>query len=211
MKYNLLQACCSRVGRVFYPDLKVGCGRRHALRGFVRAIYSGAVFLFVGSVMAQIPTSGLVAYYTLDGNANDVTGLGHSGSIINALATSDRYARPNGALAFNGSSAYVAVPDSNDLDLTGADVRKIVDADRYHGRVRARPQFLPPLNVGIQHRPKARGTHHAARETFSSVPVQTRPLQRVAHRKRTGRLRLPPTPVTPVQTKYSVYCESLTG
>src|ERR1019366_3503528 len=43
---------------------------------------------------------------------------------------------------------YVAV----DLDVTGADVRKILNTNGHHRRVRAGPKLRTPLVVGIQHR-----------------------------------------------------------
>ena len=54
------------------------------------------------SLCAWVPTDGLVAYYPLDGNANDVTGNGHDGIAYNATPTQDRFGVADSAYRFNG-------------------------------------------------------------------------------------------------------------
>ena len=53
-------------------------------------------------------TTGLVAYYPLNGNALDVSGNGRDGTIIGASATSDRYGNSNAAMGFDGNDYIVA-------------------------------------------------------------------------------------------------------
>lgn len=63
---------------------------------------------------------GLVAYYPFDGNANDASGNGNNGTVVNAAFQTNG---PNGsvALTFAGSqSSYVVVPDAASLDPTNA-------------------------------------------------------------------------------------------
>lgn len=62
--------------------------------------------LFV--VMSQVPTSGLVAHYPLDGNAADMSGYGNHGTVYRATATRDRFGQPNSAYSFNGIDSYIA-------------------------------------------------------------------------------------------------------
>ena len=70
------------------------------------------------SVNAQIPTTGLVAFYPFNGNANDTTGNGHNGTVHGATLTTDKFGNPNSAYYFDGSS-WIDVPYSNQLNLTG--------------------------------------------------------------------------------------------
>ncbi|MDZ4121326.1 MAG: LamG-like jellyroll fold domain-containing protein, partial [Candidatus Cloacimonadaceae bacterium] len=58
----------------------------------------------VGTQQIPVPISGLVAYYPLDGNANDLSGNGFHGVATNPLLTADRFGNPNSAYNFTGSS-----------------------------------------------------------------------------------------------------------
>ena len=65
--------------------------------------------------------TGLIAYWPLDGNTNDVSGNGHNGTGYNLTATTDRFGNPNSAYHFDGSTSYISVPDATDLRLNGTD------------------------------------------------------------------------------------------
>ncbi len=72
-----------------------------------------ALLLFVPFiVMAQVPTyvpaDGLVAWYPLDGNALDLSGLGHHGIVNGPMPSVDRFGNPNGAYHFNDASSISA-------------------------------------------------------------------------------------------------------
>src|SRR5688572_27812856 len=70
----------------------------------------------VGPARADI-TSGLVARYPFDGNANDVSGNNNHGSLVGAVAsTTDRFGLPNRAYSFNGTNTYILVPASPSLN-----------------------------------------------------------------------------------------------
>ena len=77
-----------------------------------------AVSCDIGRLNADV-TTGLVGHWELNGNANDETG-NHSGIVHGATPTQDRIRNVNGAMLFNGSSDYVAVPDAPDLRPTDA-------------------------------------------------------------------------------------------
>jgi sugar lactone lactonase YvrE len=62
--------------------------------------------------------SGLVAHYTLNGNANDATTNGNNGTIVNGLLVADRFGQPQSAYYFNGST-YIVTPHSPSLDNLG--------------------------------------------------------------------------------------------
>lgn len=70
------------------------------------------------NILAQIPTTGLVAHYPLNGNANDISGNNNNGTVNGATLTSDRLGNPNSAYSFDGSSAHITIPHSNSLMFT---------------------------------------------------------------------------------------------
>lgn len=59
------------------------------------------------SLQSPISPEGLVAYYTFDGNANDMSGLGNNGVVNGATLTADRFGNANGAYSFDGVNDYV--------------------------------------------------------------------------------------------------------
>ena len=81
-------------------------------------------FLFFISISILITTSanaslvdGLVAHWAFDGDATDVTGNGHDGTVVGAVLTSDRLGNTNSAYSFDGND-YITVPDSPDFTLS---------------------------------------------------------------------------------------------
>ena len=62
-------------------------------------------------------TTGLVARYPFDGNANDIGGNNNHGTLMGSVAsTTDRFGLPNRAYSFNGTNAYILVPASASLN-----------------------------------------------------------------------------------------------
>ena len=66
----------------------------------------------------KTPQPGLVAYYPLDGNANDSTGDGFNGTITGAVPTADRFGVVNSAYSFNGSNTMINLGDILDSIFT---------------------------------------------------------------------------------------------
>jgi hypothetical protein len=64
-----------------------------------------------GQVPPYVPTSSLLAWYPFTGNANDLSGNAHNGTVIGASLTTDRYGNPLSAYVFGGSN-YISVPDN---------------------------------------------------------------------------------------------------
>ena len=58
---------------------------------------------------AQVPTSGLEAYYPLDGDASDASGNGLDGTVVGATPAADRFGTPGAAFSFDGT-AYITTP-----------------------------------------------------------------------------------------------------
>ena len=96
---------------------EVSVYNRPLAAGEVQAIYTA------GSTGKCIPTSppfsdGLVAYYPLNGNANDASGNGKHGTALNGVSY---VTDVRGTVAhFNGSSQYISLPNSisNYMDLS---------------------------------------------------------------------------------------------
>ena len=62
-------------------------------------------------------TTGLVARYTFDGNANDVSGNNNHGTLVGGMTlTTDRFGAANRAYSFNGTNSYISVPASASLN-----------------------------------------------------------------------------------------------
>jgi hypothetical protein len=53
------------------------------------------------------PLLGLVGYYPFNGNANDVSGNGHNGTVSGAALTQDRFGYEGSAYIFDGGSGYI--------------------------------------------------------------------------------------------------------
>ena len=62
---------------------------------------------------------GLVAWYPFNGNANDSSGNGNNGTVSGATLTTDRFGNPGKAYSFNGTNAYISVPNSSSLSIVG--------------------------------------------------------------------------------------------
>ena len=87
-----------------------------------KLIFYFCLLLLSISASAQIPTSGLLAYYPFNGNANDVSGNGNNGIINGATLTTDKSGNINSAYSFDGTdwieAAISAIP-------TGSSARSI--------------------------------------------------------------------------------------
>lgn len=67
-----------------------------------------------------VSANGLAAYYPFDGNADDVSGNGHNGTVFGAVLTADRFGNPNSAYSFDGANDYISVPSTDGLNITGS-------------------------------------------------------------------------------------------
>ncbi len=56
----------------------------------------------------QFVEKGLVAYYPLNGNADDASGNGNNGSVVGAKSCKDRFGNANAAFRFNGVDNYIS-------------------------------------------------------------------------------------------------------
>jgi hypothetical protein len=68
-----------------------------------------------------IDTSGLVAFYAFNGNANDISGRGNNGTILGgATFQNDRFGQANQAILLDGVNDYISIPRNLSLEPTNA-------------------------------------------------------------------------------------------
>lgn len=72
--------------------------------------------LLTMNCFAQLSTKGLVASYNFDNNAIDRSGNGNDGEILGGVTpATDRFGNTAGALHFNGTDAFISIPNSQTL------------------------------------------------------------------------------------------------
>src|SRR5437868_15054305 len=73
---------------------------------------SNLLLLLITSSLFSVaqPTTGLVAHYTFEGNANDLSGNGNNAVVFGATLTNDQYGNPNQAYHFDGIDDYIDLP-----------------------------------------------------------------------------------------------------
>jgi hypothetical protein len=69
------------------------------------------------AVAPQSLSSGLVAFYPFNGNANDESGNKNDGTVTGATLATDRFGEPNNAYAFSGFGSIIVVPPSPSLSF----------------------------------------------------------------------------------------------
>lgn len=61
-------------------------------------------------------TTGLIAFYPFNGNANDESGNGNDGEVNGAILTADRFGNPNSAYSYDGVDDYIDCGLANNID-----------------------------------------------------------------------------------------------
>ncbi|MBK7429462.1 MAG: hypothetical protein IPI62_00575 [Bacteroidetes bacterium] len=79
-----------------------------------------SIFIFSGQasfsqVPSYVPSNGLVGWWPFNGNANDESGNGNSGTVNGATLVNDRYGNPSKAYNFNGINNFIEIPHSSSL------------------------------------------------------------------------------------------------
>ena len=65
-------------------------------------------------------THNLIAYYPLNGNADDESGFHQDGVMYNAVPADDRTGRPGRSVDFNGKNSSIVVPKTSALNTSGS-------------------------------------------------------------------------------------------
>jgi hypothetical protein len=77
-------------------------------------IILSAITFLTGSAHSQSwLTNGLVAYYPLNGNANDASGNTNHGTVVNAVSAANRFGTTNGCFSFSGNAQYIYAAADN--------------------------------------------------------------------------------------------------
>ena len=89
---------------------------------FVKAFATNAAGTAYGNEInfttkSLIPSSGLVAWYPFNGNANDESGNENHGTVFGATLTTDKFSNSDRAYNFDGSSNYITAPYSSSLGV----------------------------------------------------------------------------------------------
>jgi hypothetical protein len=74
------------------------------------ATISAFIFLLDSTSLQAAPTQGLVAYYPLNGNANDMSGNARNGTATGTSPTTNKFGDPNTALFLNGITDLITLP-----------------------------------------------------------------------------------------------------
>jgi hypothetical protein len=83
----------------------------------MKTIFTIAFIALSFNVFAQIPKTGLVAYYPFSGNANDSSTNANDGTVYGSTLTIDRFGNTNSAYSFNGTNNYIEVVHSSTLQF----------------------------------------------------------------------------------------------
>lgn len=75
-------------------------------------------FVVSFSLPAQVPTTGLVGYWSFSGNADDNSSNTNNGTVSGATLAEDRFGNANSAYSFDGDD-YITVPHHSSLDMSG--------------------------------------------------------------------------------------------
>ena len=68
--------------------------------GALSGVLTLTLALAIPARAQTVPTNGLIAYYPLAGNANDVSGNGNNGTVFGATLTTNRFGDLNSAYSF---------------------------------------------------------------------------------------------------------------
>lgn len=95
--------------------------KTNTMKNLLLSLLAGFALLHSATLSAQtipsyVPTTGLVAYYPLDGTAADLTTNNNTGTMFGPVPTLDRNGKLNGAMNFNGTSDYISVQNAASLN-----------------------------------------------------------------------------------------------
>ena len=82
-----------------------------------KKILSIACVLVSAIAFAQVPTSGLVAHYPFNGNANDESTNSNDGTVNGATLTTDRFGNANSAYSFDGVDDFIDCGNGGSLQF----------------------------------------------------------------------------------------------
>lgn len=79
-----------------------------------------SIILLTSLDLVAQPTAGLVAHWSFNGNANDISGHGHHGNIHNVTSVPGKLGYPNTGYLFNSANSYISIPYDSGLNMNNA-------------------------------------------------------------------------------------------
>src|SRR5688572_17208135 len=102
-------------------------------------------------VPSYVPTNGLVGYWPLDNNANDLCVNQNHGVVNGPTPTSDRFNQSNHAYSFNGISDFISVPNNSTLSgFNGLTLASWIKTNTITGDNAIISKWYHALNCGSQ-------------------------------------------------------------
>jgi len=103
------QANWSNINAINYDGIldDMGIWDRALTQTEVTQIYSSNMIACTADI-----TTGLIAKFDFNGNANDLSTNGNNATVSGATLVADRFGNANNAYSFNGSSDYIEIPNS---------------------------------------------------------------------------------------------------
>lgn len=77
----------------------------------------GSYSIANAQVPSYVPTNRLIGWWPFSGNANDLSGNGHNGTVNGATLTNERYGNTSAAYTFDGVNDYISVLNNSKLVL----------------------------------------------------------------------------------------------
>ena len=76
---------------------------------------------FAQNIPNYVPKDGLVGYWPFNGNTNDESGNGRNGKNNQVVESADRFGNAKSSYYFDGTSSYIEVSNSSNIELGGND------------------------------------------------------------------------------------------
>jgi hypothetical protein len=76
-------------------------------------------------------SSGIIAYFPFNGNANDASGNGNNGTVTGATLSPDRFSNSNSAYSFNGVNNHITVANNSSLAPNALSISFWVNATQF--------------------------------------------------------------------------------
>jgi hypothetical protein len=93
--------------------------------------------------------NGLVAYFSFEGNADDLSGNNFHGSIQGARPTADRFGNQNGAYLFDGTDDFISLGNVEEMSFGGAESYTIAAWVRANERTEGTNIIVSKWNGGV--------------------------------------------------------------
>ena len=77
--------------------------------------------IFAQNIPSYVPKDGLVGWWPFNGNANDESGNGRNGKNNQVVESADRFGNEKSSYYFDGTSSYIEVSNSSNIELGGND------------------------------------------------------------------------------------------